>query len=345
MIKILRFTTKVQWYYVQTKDMLADIGTRNGVVLEDINQDSVWVNGLPWMKLDKSEFSMSTSDEINLNESEFNEMRKEVEVHISNQFKIPNELRDRYVFSNYLIDPNQHTFNKVVCILAYVIRCCYRLLKIIKKIEEKKLISNQLSEEELKASETYFFKKGTQEIYQFIPPKKFEKFTTTKDDLLIYTGRILPEDQVTIVGCCTEAMKNLSQHSFCVPVLDKDSPVAYSITLDAHWNHPACKYSGAETTLRFIMKKIYIIEGCALVKLIRRCQGCRYLMKKTVEATIGPIPDCNLTVAPAFYMSQVDLSGPYSVYSPLPKCTTMKIWLAIFCCCSTSAVSIKIGIM
>ena len=65
-------------------------------------------------------------------------------------------------------------------------------------------------------------------------------------------------------------------------------------------------------------------------------------MKKTAEATIGPIPDCKLTVAPAFYSSQVNLSDPYSAYSPLRKSTTVKIWLAIFCCCSTSAVSIKI---
>ena len=65
-------------------------------------------------------------------------------------------------------------------------------------------------------------------------------------------------------------------------------------------------------------------------------------MKKTVAATMGPIPDCDLTVAPVFYTSQVDLFGPYSAYSPLHKRTTMKIWLAIFCCCSTSAVSTKI---
>ena len=41
---------------------------------------------------------MSTLGEIKLNESESNEMRKKVEVHISNQFRIPNELRDRYAF-------------------------------------------------------------------------------------------------------------------------------------------------------------------------------------------------------------------------------------------------------
>ena len=204
-------------------------------------------------------------------------------------------------------------------------------------------MSNQLSEEELKASETYFFKKGTREIYQFIPPKKFEKFTTSKDDLLIYTRRILPEDQVTIVGRYTEAMKGLSRCSSCVPVLDKDSPVAYSIVLDIHWNNPTCKHSGVKVTLRFIMKNVYIIEGCSFVKSIRtRCQRCCYLMKKTVEATMGPIPDCNLTEAPAFYTSQVDLYRPYSAYSSLHKRTTAKIWLVIFCCCSISAVSIKI---
>ena len=97
MIEILKFTTKAQWYYVQAKDMLADIGTRKGVALQDINQYSVWVNGLPRMKHEKSEFPMSTSHEIKLHESESNEMRKEVEVNISNQFKI--------AVSNYLINP------------------------------------------------------------------------------------------------------------------------------------------------------------------------------------------------------------------------------------------------
>ena len=54
---------------------------------------------------------------------------------------------------------------------------------------------------------------------------------------------------------------------------------------------------------------------------------------------MGPISESNLTIAPAFYASQVDLSGPFS---PSHKRTTTKIWLTVFCCCTTSAVSIKI---
>lgn len=57
---------------------------------------------------------------------------------------------------------------------------------------------------------------------------------------------------------------------------------------------------------------------------------------------MGPIPACNMTIAPAFYFTQVDLSRPYQSFSPQHERTTVKIWLIIFCCCSTSAVNIKV---
>ena len=46
-------------------------------------------------------------------------------------------------------------------------------------------------------------------------------------------------------------------------------------------------------------------------------------------------------IAPAFYVTQVDLSGPYKAYSPNNKRSTVKVWLVVFCCCTTSTVSIK----
>ena len=162
-----------------------------------------------------------------------------------------------------------------------------------------------------------------------------------KDQLLIYVGRILPSDKITIVGRFTEAMKDLSQHMFNVPILDKDSPIAYAVAFDVHWNHPVCSHSGVETTLRFIMKKVYIMEGRSLVKSIRRnCQRCRFLLKKSIDVSMGPISNANLTIAPAF-LCQVDLSGPYNAFSPLHKRTTVKVWITVFCCCTTSAINIK----
>lgn len=138
-------------------------------------------------------------------------------------------------------------------------------------------------------------------------------------------------------------MKDLSQTTFNVPVMDKDSPVAYSIALDTHWNQPTAQHTGVETNLRFIMKKAFIIEGRTLVKSIRRnCQRCRFLLKKTIDVSMGPVSKANITIAPCFYSTQVDLSGPYLAYSPLHKRTTIKIWLAVFVCCTTSACSIRV---
>ena len=338
-IEIQRFSTTDQWHYIQSEDMIADIGTRKGATLHDVDKRSVWQNGFMWMKLDSSNFPMSSPDRIKLSDAVIKEVNIESETHISRFQKVPDEVEKRYKFSSYVIDPNQHSFTKVVRILAYVQRFCRNLRRKTRISDQSMLLNDQ----EIAESEAYFFKKATQELHQFVPPKRYENISRTKNGLLIYRGRMLASDQVTIVGRFTEAMKDLSQCSFNVPVIDKESPVAYIIALDTHWNHPVARHTGVETNLRFIMKKTYILDERTLVKSIRRsCQRCRYIMKKTIDVAMGPISNANITIAPAFYSCQVDLSGPYYAYSPLHKRTTVKIWLTVFCCCTTSAVSIKV---
>ena len=127
----------------------------------------------------------------------------------------------------------------------------------------------------------------------------------------MYTGRILPDDNATIVGRFTDAMLDLTSTSFCVPLVEKHSPVAYSIVNDIHWNDKVSNHAGIETTIRQVLKKAYIIEGRSLVKLIKKsCTKCRIINKKRIEAIMDPLPQSSLTVAPAFYNTQLDLSGP-----------------------------------
>ena len=57
---------------------------------------------------------------------------------------------------------------------------------------------------------------------------------------------------------------------------------------------------------------------------------------------MGPVSSYNLTVAPAFYISQTDIVGPFKSYSPHNKRNTIKIWFIVFCCTTTSTVSIKV---
>ena len=43
----------------------------------------------------------------------------------------------------------------------------------------------------------------------------------------------------------------------------------------------------------------------------RLCECCRYLAKRTIEVAMGPMSKHNMTVAPAFYITPVDLAGPF----------------------------------
>ena len=49
-LEIRRFTLLNEWKYVDSKNMIADIGTRKGTKLKDVDQASQWINGYDWMR-------------------------------------------------------------------------------------------------------------------------------------------------------------------------------------------------------------------------------------------------------------------------------------------------------
>ena len=138
-------------------------------------------------------------------------------------------------------------------------------------------------------------------------------------------------------------MLDLSSTSFFVPIIHKNSPIAYSIISDIHWYHKVAKHSGVETLMRYVLQKVYAIEGRSLMKQIRkRCERCRYLLKRCINVAMGPISKYGLIITPPFYISQVDLAGPFKAYSLHNKRATIKI---LFCCSTTSTTNIKVMIL
>ena len=60
-----------------------------------------------------------------------------------------------------------------------------------------------------------------------------------------------------------------------------------------------------------------ILEGRELVKLFKKnCERCRYIAKRTIDVSMGPLSQFNLTIAPTFFITQTDLAGPFKAYSP-----------------------------
>ncbi|XP_057310088.1 uncharacterized protein LOC130648085 [Hydractinia symbiolongicarpus] len=364
-IEIRRFTQPQDWKFVQSENMIADIGTRKGAKIKDVDQNSIWINGLDWMKSDESQFPAKSVEEVKLDNNEKSDLRKEMilssdiiqfphsdldngvverktEVFNSKLIakrNVPTEVLERYKFSDYLLDPNFTRFNTVIRIVAYVIR----FIRNLKEKMRSKVIQNKsilLSNEKIEESKNYFFRKATLEVQEFVKESRYRKIAKER---VHYVGRMLPSKNVNSVGTLSNVIKDLSTATFCVPIIDKHSPLAYSIVNEVHWYSNVVKHSGIETVYRYVLKFSYILDGRDLIKLFRKqCERCRFMNKKSIDVAMGPISNANITIAPAFYVTQVDLAGPFPSYSTHHKRKTVKIWMAVFCCATTSAVKIKL---
>ena len=366
-VEINRLADRSLWRYTPRKNMIADIGTRKGAKLEDVSENSVWIKGLDWMHKDKSEFPVSTVNEIKLCMSEKSIYNEEIlkndytELSFSNQDtcnfakskNMSKHLEERYKFCNYLIDPNRFRLKKVINVLALVFLYISNLRFIVKQknlatasISEIPVVSSQnekktekylvtegrrhkigknveiqckqgqviiLHDEDIQKSLDYFHRKSTSEIKQFLNKKDYEHMAYEKDRILYYKGRILPTQSFgdqDVVGkrSLSDVMLDLTKTSFAVPLVDSKSPFAFSIVNEVHWYDNEAKHSGVETVLRYSQKIAHILQGRKLVKRFRKaCIRCRILSMRTLEVSMGPVKQCNLNIAPAFYMSQVDI--------------------------------------
>ena len=200
-----------------------------------------------------------------------------------------------------------------------------------------------LSAEEITASEKYFFKKPTLEAKEFVKENEYQKNSFQKDGILYYKGRILATEKINATCEMSTVMKDLCSNTFCVAVIYKHSPLAYSIVKEIHWHADTAKHSGVETVWRYVLKLGYIMQGTDLVKKVKKnCERCRYLRKKAINIEMGPVSSHSLRIVPAFDLDLFDLCGPFKAYSPHNKTTTIKIWLAVYCCMSASTTLTKV---
>ena len=75
-VEIRRFTSPTDWYYVSSKQMITDLGTRKGCSIKDVSMNSDWINGLEWMSTDKGNFPTTSIKNLKLDASQIKEANK-----------------------------------------------------------------------------------------------------------------------------------------------------------------------------------------------------------------------------------------------------------------------------
>ena len=383
-VEINRLCDVSSWRYVDTANMIADLGTRKGAQICDVAQDSKWINGFPWMSGPQTDFPVQTLEEIKLSRQDVVEVEKESIVHKtfhSNRSACFDDgaeehIRNRYQFSKYVIDPNRFRFRKVVRILSIVLKFIKSASKNIGKIQNCELFKHdfpgndpdmlrfsndrfivttgssgkcpgcrvvEISETLLQSSMYYFSRKASDEVKNFLEPYKYENISKEINGVLYYSGRILEDFQYGGYPNLCRVALDLFKTSFCVPVMDQYSPVAISIALETHWHHPDVRHKGVDAIWRQMERICHIIGGQQLaVSVKKRCKKCRVLNKTSIEVAMGPIQVVNFSIAPPFFACQLDIMGPLNAFSVANKRATIKVWLLIFCCCTTGAKDIRV---
>lgn len=339
-IEVQRLTDVKNWFHIPGPQNPADIPTRS-VTVDEIIGDSEWLKGKPWMYGARQNMPLKSVSELNLTVEEkatAAEGLRAPGIIMSCQTA---KVEDRYKFSRYIVNFSCKSWPKTIRQIAVVKRCISVWRQRAAKIdgaESFNVIGGKtivmLTQEEIVAAERYVFQVTTRETKYFNKKESYEKIGCMKDGVLLYNARIMDgERPETIPG----AMLDVGPLTFCVPIVDRHSPVAYAVMLYAH--ETLTHHGGINSTLRRSREIVFILRGMSLATEIKEaCPFCRRYKQRMIQAEMGKLHPSRFTPAPPFYFTQVDLVGPWRA-----RCehaghrAEVKVWGAVYKCATTLA--------
>ena len=348
-IEVRRLSDISRWFHVETEQNIADLPTRP-CGLADLGEDSCWQNGKDWMALEEDDMPIKTISEITLT----NEEKRAASLEMKNpgntgvfHGQVKDQVAERFRFSNYIVDPCQVPWNRAIRVVAFIFRFLQlksqKFASVFGNCEipgrggavGPEIADYQLSVEEERRAEEYFFKKATLEVKEFSKKRDWEQHTTEKNGILYYNSRII-EGQ-GLVTLENEAW-DLEPLHFVRPVSERHSPISYSVMFHCH--DVISNHANVSVTLRESRNILYIFGGRDLAKEVRQsCVVCRRFKAKLVEVEMSKIHENRLTIAPCFYNVQVDLFGPYSAACEHNHRSTVDVWGVVFKDPATGAVA------
>ena len=192
----------------------------------------------------------------------------------------------------------------------------------------------------------YYYRQASGEVTEFNSKHIVERRTVAKDGVLLSKGRLLDGmNFLETADLDTLNLGNLGVRTM-IPVIDRYSPLAYSLAQHFHWT--VAVHKGFETCLRVSLEHVHIIQGMSLFREIAdECFKCKMKRGKYIQACQGPLSEKQLIIAPPFYACQIDLFGPLRSYVPgfeketrAAKAKESKIWVFVAVCLVTSNVNL-----
>ena len=287
------------------------------------------------------------------------------------------KLEERAQYSKYVIIPTKfnfkHSFRVTMLVIKFISLCRRgkpfegtKLSKPVEKIPtifsiictsdpDHSALPDMLSldamrqdETYLKLTATYFFRTATQELKHFQRKEFLNKIAFEHNGILYSKNRILESMEFkSASGMELVNLDPLGVNTKC-PILDRFSPLSYSIAQYVHYNISG--HSGLETCNRLALERVYIVQGISLFReLASECIRCKIKRKRFLEMSMGPVGEHHFNIAPPFYACQTDLFGPVTVYAPGASrelrgrpAKACKVWGLVFACPVTRLINCQV---
>lgn len=341
-IEIRRFTTPSLWYHTESRHNVCDIATRP-TDISSILDDSDWQCGRAWMRGPSEDMPIVSIDQISLSTEEKKMAMKEIRQNdlqgIVLTCKPFFKNSSRSDFNDFLVNPVDLPWPKFVSRIAMIFFVLDNHWKDYKKpanpvppVEDSSIIN--LPDSCVEKAKKYIFSKTTLEVVRFNSSKKLKNLGKMQDGILMFQGRILAGMDALIA----DSMLDLDRLAFAKPIVDRHSPVAYSVMTYVHIQ--VCNHGGAISCLRASREICFILNGKTLANEVR--DGCLYCIRykqKMIQVEMGPVHENRLRVAPAFNVVQIDLFGPIDGKCGPNHRTNMKLWGVVIKCPTTLAVA------
>ena len=206
-----------------------------------------------------------------------------------------------------------------------------------------------ISDADISRAMEYWYRKGTAEVKEFNSKELLSKIAVEKDGILFSRSRIMDGQRFVMTGGFDKDSLGLEVSlNLMTPVLDRYSPISYSIATFVH--QEVGQHAGYETCFRLSLGYCHIIQAASLFREIGdECAKCSKLRRKYIDVVMGPVSDHQLTICPPFYAAYIDLDGPYRVYVPgheretrSRKVMAAKTWILSFACPVSKLINLQV---
>ena len=326
-------TSTEQWFWVETRDNPADIGTRGKCSIDDLGPGTMWREGPDWLKDPRNQWPLRSDfrkNHIPGLKKEFevlptiNNLTQLVEIH--SKIDVTNSEENSTVIhnTNVSVQDQSKTVPDISSIVDYKkYKCWYQLLRVSASV--------------LKAF--YKFKK-------MVVPHQVDLIKEARNSWLIammdetrkmlkhrkLSGFIVHEKEGIIYATVRNKQENLNPEDLII--LSPDHPVTRMILRSFHEvDHRGINHSVARSRIFF-----WIPQATKLMRSIKNnCFTCRINDATAMKQLMSPLPQLRLKPSPVWHYSMLDLFGPIEVQNFVNQRTSRKTWAVIITCLTTRA--------